>query len=232
MEKAEFDKFAEEYDAMHRANIRVSGEGPEYFARYKIEDMVKVWRAHHGARDVETILDFGGGIGASAPYLSELFPQAQITLADVSNKSLELAASRKIERVHTLLFDGATLPLEDNSQDAAIAACVFHHIPEDQHIALMAEIHRVMKPGGLFFIFEHNPWNPLTRRAVDTCPFDENAVLIKGPELRRRIKAGGFERVDLAWRIFIPGAARALRPLEAYLEWLPLGAQYRTTAIK
>ena len=227
MDEAEFDRFADEYDAMHRANIRVSGEGPEFFARYKIEDMAAVWKRCHPTRTVERILDFGGGIGTSAPYLSQLFPKATTTLADVSARSLDIAAARHIPRIETLLFDGAKLPLADGSHDTAMAACVFHHIPEDEHVALMAEIRRVLRPDGLFFVFEHNPWNPLTRRAVDTCPFDENAVLISGPELRRRMAAAGFAQVDLSWRIFVPGALRALRPLERWLAWLPLGAQYR-----
>jgi hypothetical protein len=38
MEKAEFDQFAAEYLAQHAANIRASGESPEFFARYKVED--------------------------------------------------------------------------------------------------------------------------------------------------------------------------------------------------
>lgn len=232
MNETEFDQFADEYDAMHRENIRVSGEDPDFFARYKITDMVYVWNRYHSGEPVSQILDFGGGIGASAPHLSELFPDAQITLADVSARSLHLAAQRDVPRVDTLLFDGSRLPMDDDSVDTVIAACVFHHIPHDEHVALMAEIRRVMRPGGLFFVFEHNPWNPLTRRAVDTCPFDENAELITGPTLCQRMRLAGFARTDLSWRIFIPGIARALRPVERYLEWLPLGAQYRAVGIK
>lgn len=227
MDQAEFDQHAEEYDAMLRATIQTSGEGPEFFARYKIEDMAIVWEQHNATKPVRKVLDFGGGIGASGPYIAEFFPQADITLADVSERSLEIAARREVPRMTTLLFDGVTLPIEDGSVDMVIAACVFHHIPEEQHVALMAEIRRVLSPEGLFFIFEHNPWNPLTRKAVNNCPFDENAVLIKGPEMRRRMATAGFANVDIAWRIFIPGMLRKLRPIERWLEWLPLGAQYR-----
>jgi hypothetical protein len=39
MDEAEFDKFADEYRSMHAANIRLSGEDPEYFAEYKIADI-------------------------------------------------------------------------------------------------------------------------------------------------------------------------------------------------
>lgn len=227
MDRAEFDRFADEHHRLHSANIRASGEGPEVFACDKIEDMARVWRARLGARPVRGILDFGGGVGTSAPHLSELFPEARITLADVSERSLEIAAARRVPRVETLLSDGARLPLADAGVDAALDACVFHHIPGEAHVPLMAEIRRVLRPGALLFVFEHNPWNPLTRRAVDTCPFDEKAVLIAGPELRRRMRAACFAGVDLARRIFVPGALRALRQAERALERLPLGAQYR-----
>jgi SAM-dependent methyltransferase len=227
MEEQEFDRFAQEYDAMLRSSIAASGEGPEYFARYKISDMADVLQRAGLSHSVANVLDFGGGVGASLPYLSEFFPDAKITLADVSRRSLSYAAERQVPRVEILHFDGKRLPLPDNQFDAVIAACVFHHIPESEHIALMREIRRLLRPGGLFFIFEHNPWNPLTRKVVNSCPYDENAVLITGPRLRRRMQDAGFARVDLSWRIFFPSALRSWRPAERWLEWLPLGAQYR-----
>ena len=39
MDEVEFDKFADEYRDMHAANIKLSGEDPEYFAEYKIADI-------------------------------------------------------------------------------------------------------------------------------------------------------------------------------------------------
>lgn len=232
MDEAEFDQFAAEYDAMHRDNIKASGEGPEFFARYKIADMVQVWDRHHPETSPQHILDFGGGIGASAPHLSELFPTAKITLADVSKRSLEIAEARAVPRINTMLFDGSCLPIENCTVDMGMAACVFHHIPAEKHVALLRDIYRVLVPGGLFFIFEHNPWNPLTQHVVNTCPFDENAVLIAGPEMKRRMCEAGFDTVKLSWRIFFPGALRALRPLERWLETVPLGAQYRLVGQK
>ncbi len=66
MDAAEFDKFAVEYDKMHRKNIRVSGETPEFFAEYKVLDMRRDWDRRHGGEEPGRILDFGGGTGASA----------------------------------------------------------------------------------------------------------------------------------------------------------------------
>ncbi|WP_429292339.1 hypothetical protein [Paraburkholderia sp. CI3] len=41
MDKAEFDSFADEYLSLHARNIAASGEGPEFFAEYKIRDIAE-----------------------------------------------------------------------------------------------------------------------------------------------------------------------------------------------
>lgn len=226
IDPAEFDKFAGKYEQLHRANIAASGEQPEYFASYKVADVHRMWRQRCGAEEPRSILDFGGGVGSSAPFFRRYFPTSSLTIADVSQKSLAAASDRGVEGLECLQFDGASLPLTDARIDLIFAACVFHHIPEHRHLPLMREIGRVLRPGGLFFIFEHNPWNPLTVRAVNTCPFDENAALIPAPQMRRRMKEAGFETLQIRFRIFVPGQIRALRFVERGLTWLPLGAQY------
>lgn len=229
MDEAEFDKFADEYHQMHKANIRASGEAPEYFAEYKIVDLKKIWGRIHDS-DPASILDFGGGIGASVPFFRMYFPDTAVTIADPSRRSLEIASARHAERnddrLECLHFDGQTLPSPDASKDIVFASCVFHHIPETLHVDLMREVRRVLKPDGIFVIFEHNPWNPLTRHAVYTCPFDENAVLITAPALRKRMLSAGYSDVDVRYRIFFPRVLRALRGIEKWMTKLPLGAQY------
>ncbi|TIW90954.1 MAG: class I SAM-dependent methyltransferase, partial [Mesorhizobium sp.] len=37
MLEAEFDQFAREYQEQHAASIRLSGEAPEFFHKYKID---------------------------------------------------------------------------------------------------------------------------------------------------------------------------------------------------
>ncbi|MEM8652002.1 MAG: class I SAM-dependent methyltransferase, partial [Pseudomonadota bacterium] len=99
MNREEFDKFAAEYEKMLRDNVSASGEGPEFFAEYKVADMRRRWDVRSLGREPETIVDFGGGVGASAPHMRKYFPQARIIIADVSSKSLEVAEARGIDRV-------------------------------------------------------------------------------------------------------------------------------------
>jgi ubiquinone/menaquinone biosynthesis C-methylase UbiE len=230
MDEAEFDKFADEYRAMHAANIRLSGEDPEYFAEYKVADIAaELGRAGIVARKA---LDFGAGVGYSVPFFARHLPEARVTCLDVSRKSLEVGAARFAGAAEFTHFDGRTIPFPDGTFDVALASCVFHHIPHDQHVALLGEIRRVLQPQGRLFVFEHNPLNPLTRYAVNTCEFDEHAELVRAPVMRQRARAAGFAAADVRYRIFFPHALRRMRPLEAKLTWLPLGAQYYVAARK
>lgn len=226
MDRAEFDQFADEYEQQHAANIRISGEGPAYFARYKVQDVASVCGANVPAR----ILDFGAGVGASVPHWNEAFPVSSLTCLDVSERSLAIARERYPDVAEFRSFDGVTLPFDPGSFDVAFAACVFHHIDAAQHVPLLRELRRVLRDDGRLFVFEHNPLNPLTRRAVDTCPFDANAVLIRAGTMRARLRAAGFRRVALAYRIFFPRSLRFMRPLERMLIHVPLGGQYRLCA--
>src|ERR1700761_8002785 len=55
------------------------------------------------------------------------------------------------------------LPFEDGSVDFVTAVCVFHHVHPEARLQLTREIKRVLSPGGICCIIEHNPWNPVTR---------------------------------------------------------------------
>lgn len=225
MEETEFDKFAAEYREIHAANIKASGESPEYFAEYKVVDIAREL-AGAGAPATARVLDFGAGVGYSVPHFRKHLPQAAITCLDVSRRSLAAGAARYANDATFRHFDGVTIPYEDGSFDVALASCVFHHIAHERHVALLAELRRVLAPGAALFVFEHNPLNPLTRHAVNTCAFDENAQLIGAPTMRGRVRAAGFAHAAVKYRIFFPARLRALRSLERRLTWLPLGAQY------
>lgn len=233
MNEAEFDKFADEYHAALAAGIKLSGEGPAYFSEYKVADIARAWHADGRSADTPVrVLDFGAGTGNSVPYVHKHFSNAHLSCVDLSRRSLDVASQRfpgKAEYVH---FDGTHIPFAAETFDIAFAMVVFHHIPHDQHLALLEELRRVLRPDGCLFIFEHNPLNPLTVRVVNNCPFDENAQLIRSSALRRRMSQAGFSSTATQYRVFFPHGLRFLRPLERALTWLPLGGQYSVRAFK
>ena len=110
MDRAEFDKFAQEYKSLHGENIAASGESPEYFAEYKMKDLKRIVEA---ARDVEiegAFLDFGAGVGTSVPFFRKYFPSAHLTCLDVSEASLEIAAANFGRWQNTSLLTGRRFP--------------------------------------------------------------------------------------------------------------------------
>lgn len=229
MKVAEFDKFAEEYLATHKANLAVTGEEPDYFARYKIVEVARRLRAMGAAP--RRILDFGCGIGNSAPHLRQAFPNAQITGVDVSEKSLAVARSRFPEAAEFRAYaPGEAPPAPAEGYDLIFSACVFHHIEAEEHPSILRQLRERLAPTGAMAIFEHNPLNPVSRYIVATCPFDENAVLIPASEFARRQRQAGFRRVGVTFTGFFPGALRALRPIEPMMGKIPFGAQYYTLA--
>jgi SAM-dependent methyltransferase len=229
MDVAEFDRFADEYYTAHAANIRLSGEDPEYFARYKVEETRRRWDAA-GKPPPGAILDFGVGIGNSTPHLARLFPEAALTGLDVSQRSLAVAEQRFPGLAHLVRYDGRELPFEPGSFDLIFSACVFHHIDPALHAGIFAQLRRALRPDGWLVVFEHNPLNPGTRHIVATCAFDENAVLRSAGQLTRSQVEGGLSHVETTYTSFFPGPLRTLRPLERFLGRVPLGAQYYTVA--
>ena len=230
MSDAEFDQFAQSYRDVHAANIAITGEEPEYFADYKMRDFAQAARAV-GAPALGRFLDFGSGVGASVTPFTRHLPGAQLVCADVSHDSLAESERQHGPLAEYLHMPEGRLTLPDASLDGAFACCVFHHIPDKDHGSALQELRRVLRPGAPLMIFEHNPLNPLTVRAVNTCPLDENAVLISGSEMKRRCVQHGFHGARVEYRVFFPAALRGLRPLESGLRWLPLGAQYAVHAL-
>jgi len=223
MKESEFDVFADEYERLHSHNIRASGEEPAYFANQKAE--MTAWLTSGSLREGR-ILDFGTGVGNSIGPLNKHFPSCALDGIDVSRRSLDVARRRFPAVASFSHFDGARIPADDGTYRLGFAACVFHHIDHAEHEALLRELRRVIAPGGWLFIYEHNPFNPLTRHVVNTCEFDRNAHLLTARALKSVVRRAGFAQVRAHYSVFFPHFLRALRPLERRLGWLPLGAQY------
>lgn len=224
MNENEFDQFAEEYKQTLSGNIALSGETPDFFSMYKVRDVKR--RASELQLQPLKILDFGCGVGSSIHYFRQFFPNARITGADVSRKSLDIAESRYQQFADFTQFDGLRFDHNVTGFDLIFSACVFHHIPEEDHGRLFAELRRIANPGALLAVFEHNPWNPLTVRTVNSCPFDINAKLLSADTLRERVTHAGWADISHEYRLFFPHCLSLMRPLERCMTWLPLGAQY------
>lgn len=233
MENAElFDRYASRYADTVNASIGASGESVEYFAWLKADLMRRAYAKVPPA----SVLDFGCGTGLSTRALRRAFPSGTaVTGVDPSEDSIRMAAEQQPSgggEVSFRVSGDDRLPFADAAFEAVFTACVFHHIERHDHVRWLQEIRRVLAPGGTFLLFEHNPFNPLTRRAVRDCPFDEGVVLLHPSYSRHALKEAGFSPERAAYYFFFPAALRILRPLESLMRWLPLGAQYYIRAAR
>lgn len=227
---AEFDALADDYRNQHRVSIAVTGEDSEYFSEYKIRDLADILDRLGAAK--RNIFDFGCGIGNSVPFFRKYFPDNELCLGDASLRSIEIAHERFPGNKRYVHIEGNRIPLTDESHDVVFTACVFHHIPHEQHLHWLGELLRITRAGGILVIFEHNPLNPLTVHAVNTCPLDVNAKLIRSGIAKARVLRAGWKRAHVDFKIFFPAFLASLRPIERRLSRLPLGAQYALTARK
>lgn len=174
-------------------------------------------------------LDIGCGHGWYACEMATL--GYQMTGVDQSASQIRMAQRYANEQNVACRFrsaDGAKLPFEDGQFDFAYAINVLHHVVDPQRqLQILAEIVRVLKPGGVFFLQEINTMNPLFRfylgyvfpliRGID----EGNERWIRPDELPA---VAGADWVDdkLYFTFlpdFIPGfLLKPLSGFEAYLE--------------
>jgi SAM-dependent methyltransferase len=211
---AKFDDCAASYDALHAESITASGESTEYFARYKLACLQRL-----GLRGQGAVLDYGCGIGNLTEQLVTAF--SDVHAFDPSKKSLEVAR----RRAPTATFHESANDLPSARFEAVVVAGVLHHVLPKERPALLAQLRDKIAPGGKLVVFEHNPLNPLTRRAVNACAFDDDAVLLWPWEAKRLVASAGFVDTRLDYIVFFPRVLAALRPLEPKLAWMWLGAQ-------
>jgi ubiquinone/menaquinone biosynthesis C-methylase UbiE len=225
-----FDHYATAYDQTVEAAIGASGEPVEYFATLKarlVAERLEGRRPHR-------ILDFGCGIGNTTRSLGREFPQATLVGYDQSAESIAVArtATPNRARIEYRTDRGTSLPFTDEAFDLVFASCVFHHIERADHVAWVREAGRVLAPGGSLFVFEHNPLNPFTLRAVRSCAFDKGVRLLRAGYAAAVLKEAGFKSPEVRYYFFFPRMLRVLRPAEHFLRSIPLGAQYYVHGIR
>ena len=222
----EFDAFADNYDEALQRGLRVSGEGKEFFAAGRLRWLQRRLSEHNHAAG--GIMDFGCGTGTSTPGLLGLTGARSLVGTEVSDRSLTVA--RREHRDPRARFELLSDYRPTGTLDLAFCNGVFHHIPMAQRAASLAFIHHSLRPGGLFALYENNPWNPGTRWVMSRIPFDRDAVTLSPPETRSRLRAAGFEIVVTDFLFFFPRPLAWFRGLEPSLRGLPLGAQYLVLA--
>ena len=221
--KPAFDEYGESYDGVVEKSISFMGQKHDYYMSVKADCIVDLLNRHPGDAQHLHVLDVGCGVGKTDGFL---FPRVgTLTGIDVSPASVA-RARRENPKVHYEVYDGAALPFKDASFDAAFLICVLHHVPPAGRGGTLKEVFRILKPGGILLIFEHNPFNPLTRLAVSRCEFDRDAQLLPRRLSARLLEEAGASVFEQRYILVFPFKTRGSCWVENRCRRIPLGAQY------
>jgi ubiquinone/menaquinone biosynthesis C-methylase UbiE len=219
----EFDKFSASYSEDISGALEVFGKEHDFFVRNKADILLPAFTEISTDTSGLRVLDVGCGVGLVHRYIEGVLGELHGT--DVSGESI-VEAQKQNPRVVYRNYDGSHLPYADASFDCAYAICVLHHVPVPQWPQFISEMRRVVRPGGMVLLIEHNPLNPATQFVVRNAPMDENAVLVWPRRLRALMKAAGLGRILTHYVLFTPFEGRFFRRLDRALSAIPLGTQY------
>jgi len=166
--------------------------------RRELEELAERWR---GGR----LLNLGCGHGADFLPFRQHFDLYGV---DFSSEMLRFARkySRKFDfSVSLALADISRLPYADGSFDRAISVATYHHLKGEGRQAGLAELGRVLKPGGEAFITVWNRWQPgfWFKPKEIAVPWRKKGetlyryyYLFSYPELEGLVRKAGFEVLE------------------------------------
>jgi ubiquinone/menaquinone biosynthesis C-methylase UbiE len=227
--QAEFDQYAKQYENSVDQSVSFTGRDSAFFARRKVEILEDIVRPGLGSLQGLSLLDVGCGTGTTDRYLA---PRVRsLHGVDISEEMLA-KAEQNVPKGSYSHYDGTNLPFDGGTFDVVVAICVLHHVPVPMRRDLVRDMVRVVRPGGVVAVFEHNPFNPLTRHAVNTCELDEDAVLLPSRESAELLQMAADVEPGCRYYLFSPLGGAVGCSVDRHFRKVPLGGQYVTWATR
>jgi tRNA (cmo5U34)-methyltransferase len=210
-----FDLAAEDYDRTRRRLV----PGFDDFYRAAI-DLIQFPR-----ESSLKVLDLGAGTGLMAAFIAYSFPNARITMVDISHEMLERARARFELAGPRFRFEVSDYGVDriQEKYDAIVSALSIHHLSDEQKRSLFKRIHGALNDDGVFVNaeqfrcatperhkFHHERWLTRVRElgvddrdlaaALERMKFDRAATLEDQLEWMRE---AGFRDIDCAYKNLI-----------------------------
>jgi SAM-dependent methyltransferase len=218
----EFNRYADHYRELLRDPIRDAfATGTNFFHARKWQ-LLRDFLDRRGATTRSwRWLDIGSGQGELLRMGRDSF--AQVAGCDPSTEMIRGCSDLPVR----LQENPLAIPFPNGSFEFATAVCVYHHVEPEDRAALTAEVRRVLTPGGIFVLIEHNPLNPATRLIVSRSPIDANARLLRTGEAESLLRRSGLTPLEKAYFLYLPERLyRRFGIVEEWLNRIPAGGQY------
>jgi len=149
------------------------------------------------------VLDLGCGYGKTTFSLRKRWPQPQVIGLDPALPCLRLARRMASERGHAIDWRqgiGERIPEADGALDLVTVTMVFHEIPPPVIRAILTEIRRVLRPGGVLAMLENRTLGDPCRDVLAAW----HSMLIAEPwsvpyralDIAAELAAAGFTAID------------------------------------
>ncbi len=132
-----------------------------FYEGFNDQDELHVELAQKAAKPadgkLERILDIGCSIGQATTVLKDLYPDAQVHGLDIGLPLIRYAHMRAVERDKEVFFKQALAEesgYPDAHFDMVLSYILFHEVPVKKMKEILAEMYRVLRPGGTFAIYE------------------------------------------------------------------------------
>jgi SAM-dependent methyltransferase len=150
----------------------------------------------------DTLLELGCGTGADAGHLARHC--ARVVATDVSEHVLRFASSRhdQPDRVlFTVLDTTEPLPFADAVFTAVYSHMSLHYFTDDQMWSVVAELTRILTPGGRLFLLGRSTRDPLhgrgRRLARDVYVLNGHLRRVLAEDDMLELLDGGFDKIEI-----------------------------------
>ena len=128
-----FNEKIDSYDDVHNEYIGMKNEASENLDK-----------------DARKILDLGAGTGLELIHLFELYPDAEVTVIDITENMLDKLKTRSFSsHVKTICGDFFEVDFGEN-YDAVISTAALHHFKKEEKMVLYKKIYDCLKENGQF----------------------------------------------------------------------------------
>ena len=154
------------------------------------------------------ILDLGAGTGLLSELVLQRYPDANITLVDVSDNMLDIARKRfALNKNISIIREDFTTFRSETKYDAVISSLAIHHLDDNAKVDIFKSIYSMLKPNGLFINAEQVEGETDFFAQLNDNQWRKK---VENTDLTKEEISAGYERVRLDKR----------SPLSEQLQWL------------